>query len=149
MKKRFLVFLLVLLSVSGFAKEDYDTATLQFIEDIFNKQIPCTENSFYENGFVKDLYGDFVTTWEGLQVRAIVQENIITRFEFVTSDTQKFIECWKKALAYAKSKKCKTEDCQIIVANSLQPAKCYTFNHVGLVNNYPHEHIFFISPSHL
>lgn len=141
--------ILILLSVSVFAKEDYDTATLQFIEDIFNKKIPCTEDSFYENGFVKDRLGDFITTWEGLQVRVIVKEDRITRFEFVTLDTQKFIEGWKKALSYAKSKKCKIEDCQIIVANTLQPAKCYSFNHVGLVNNYPHEHIFFISPSYL
>ncbi len=155
MKKRFLVILLVMFSVSVFAKEDYDTATLQFIEDIFNKKIPCNEESFYENGFVKDRLGDFVTTWEGLQVRASIiehpfekQKYILSRFEFISSDTQKFIEGWKKALSYAKSKKCKTEDCQISVANSLYPAKCYSFNHVGLVNNYPHEHIFFISSNH-
>lgn len=148
MKKRFLVILLVLLSVSVFAKEDYDTATLQFIEDIFNKQIPCTENSFYDNGFVKDLYGDFVTTWEGLQVRAIIEDNQLLRFDFDTSDKQKYVEAWKKALSYAQSKKCKAEDCQIVTMFGLQKARCYTFNHVDLVNHYPSDTKFVISKSY-
>lgn len=149
MKKLFIVFVLAIsLFVPTFAKDSFDCSTLQFIEDIFNQKIECTENNFFENGFVKDAYGDFITTWEGLQIRVIVENNNLKRFDFITLDKQKLIKAWKKALSYAQSKKCKTEDCQIITVSGLQTVKCYTYNHVNLINYFPSDNKFVISPSY-
>ena len=64
MKKRFLVILLVLLSVSVFAKEKGD-ALLNFLDSLYNKKIDYTNDSFKKQGFITTsaLECGFETIW--------------------------------------------------------------------------------------
>lgn len=146
MKKRFFIVFCLLFSISFcFAKEDFDTSTLVFIENVYNGKFKCTPDVFFENGFVKDRYGDFMTTWEGLTVKVVIIDNAIQKFSFESSDNTKLIEGWKKALSYAQSKKCKTEDFKTIVKNDIVTIKGVVYNNVALSNFTPYENKFTIT----
>lgn len=146
MKKRFFIVFCLLFSISFcFAKEDFDTSTLVFIENVYNGKFKCTPDVFFENGFVKDRYGDFMTTWEGLTVKVVIIDNAIQKFSFESSDTTKLVEGWKKTLSYAQSKKCKTEDCWIKVSNNIEKTKSFIFSKMSLINYYPYANKFILA----
>ncbi len=147
MKKRFIIIFCLLFSFSAFCKDNqnFDSATITFIENIYNKKIDCTQDNFYSNGFVKNYYGEFITTWEGLRVTAEVKDGNLVRFSFYSNDHNVFLAGWKKILFYAQSKNCVSDDFQIVVGNDIQTVKGYTFNHVALTNAYPYETQFFLS----
>lgn len=148
-KIAFIMLLSTVLAVSAFAQK-VDYSTISFIEDIYDKKIPCTKDSFFTNGFVNDENGNLITTWEGLSIEVVVDNGSLQCFRFTSKNKQTFLEGWKKLLAYAKSKKCKIktdENTQYYINGKIiiGESTSYYFNGVCLCNHTPYEDVIVIS----
>jgi len=144
-----IMLLSTVLAVSAFAQK-VDYSTISFIEDIYNKKIPCTKDNFFTTGFVKDKTGSFISTWEGLSVETVLDNGSLQCFKFTCKDKQTFLEGWKKLLSYAKEKNCKIttdENTQYYINGKIVigESTSYYFNGVCLCNHTPYEDVIVIS----